>query len=213
MQKTTLFCCRLEMAPQSTDTSTPFIDLPSANRAITGPSCIQHCFICRPSGSTLSQDAGIEPRVVVTLSLEVRRSNLLDRSHPQLGQISYTSANSHQRQARSHPHSARSHNSARSHPLGYLLHTQLNIIRGVSLGLIYNSARSQLSSTTLLYHGYIPSMNRPDLIHTRVDVNHTQLNIIHTRLDLSSSRSNPHSTTSHPSHYIQIIRWISEHKF
>ncbi len=23
---------------------------------------IQHCFICRPSGSTVSEDAGIEPR-------------------------------------------------------------------------------------------------------------------------------------------------------
>ncbi len=27
---------------------------------------IQHCFICRPSDSTVSEDAGIEPRTVVT---------------------------------------------------------------------------------------------------------------------------------------------------
>ena len=27
---------------------------------------IQHCFICRPSDSTVSQDAGIEPRTSVT---------------------------------------------------------------------------------------------------------------------------------------------------
>jgi hypothetical protein len=27
---------------------------------------IQHCFICRPSDSTVSEDAGIEPRTVAT---------------------------------------------------------------------------------------------------------------------------------------------------
>jgi hypothetical protein len=38
---------------------------------------IQHCFICRPSDSTLSEDAGIEPRTVAiaTMALAVRRSN------------------------------------------------------------------------------------------------------------------------------------------
>ncbi len=36
--------------------------------------CIQHCFICRPSDSTVSEDAGIEPRTVAT-SLAVRCSN------------------------------------------------------------------------------------------------------------------------------------------
>jgi hypothetical protein len=36
--------------------------------------CIQHCFICRPSDSTVSEDAGIEPRTVATLALAVRRS-------------------------------------------------------------------------------------------------------------------------------------------
>jgi hypothetical protein len=34
---------------------------------------IQHCFICRPSESTVSQDAGIEPRTVATTALAVRR--------------------------------------------------------------------------------------------------------------------------------------------
>jgi hypothetical protein len=34
--------------------------------------CIQHCFICRPLDSTVSEDAGIEPRTSV---LAVRRSN------------------------------------------------------------------------------------------------------------------------------------------
>jgi hypothetical protein len=42
---------------------------------------IQHCFICRPSDSTVSEDAGIEPRTVATLALTVRRSNYSARSH------------------------------------------------------------------------------------------------------------------------------------
>ncbi len=36
---------------------------------------IQHCFICRPSDSTVPTDAGIEPRTVATGALAVRRSN------------------------------------------------------------------------------------------------------------------------------------------
>ncbi len=36
---------------------------------------IQHCFICRPSDSTVSEDARIEPRAVATLAWAVRRSN------------------------------------------------------------------------------------------------------------------------------------------
>jgi hypothetical protein len=35
---------------------------------------IQHCFICRPSDSTVPTDAGIEPRTVATGALTVRRS-------------------------------------------------------------------------------------------------------------------------------------------
>jgi hypothetical protein len=37
--------------------------------------CILHCFICRPSDSTVSEDAGIEPRTVTTSVLTIRRSN------------------------------------------------------------------------------------------------------------------------------------------
>jgi hypothetical protein len=37
--------------------------------------CIQHCFICSPSDSTVSEAAGIEPRTVATLALAVGRSN------------------------------------------------------------------------------------------------------------------------------------------
>jgi hypothetical protein len=36
---------------------------------------IQHCFICRPSDSTVPTDAGIEPTTVATCALAVRRSN------------------------------------------------------------------------------------------------------------------------------------------
>jgi hypothetical protein len=39
---------------------------------------IQHCFICRPSDSTVSEDAGIEPRTVATLALAVRSSRSVD---------------------------------------------------------------------------------------------------------------------------------------
>ncbi len=58
--------------------------------------CIQHCFICRPSDSTVSEDTGIKPRTVATSALAVRRSNhyRLDlihkvRSHPQLPLITF----------------------------------------------------------------------------------------------------------------------------
>ncbi len=44
---------------------------------------IQHCFICRPSDSTVSEDAGIDqPRTVATLALTARRCNLSARSNP-----------------------------------------------------------------------------------------------------------------------------------
>ncbi len=46
---------------------------------------IRHCFISRPSDSTVSGDAGIEPRTVATSALAVRRFNNLTRSNPQLG--------------------------------------------------------------------------------------------------------------------------------
>ena len=46
--------------------------------------CIQHCFICRPSESTVSEDTGIEPRTVAPSALAARRfSNHYARSHPQ----------------------------------------------------------------------------------------------------------------------------------
>jgi hypothetical protein len=57
---------------------------------------IQHCFICRPSDSTVSENARIEPRTVATSSLAVRRSN-----HPATSHIPDSDT--------SHPHSATSH--------------------------------------------------------------------------------------------------------
>ncbi len=45
---------------------------------------IQHCFICRPSESTVSEDAGIEPWTVANLTLAVRRFYHSARSHPQV---------------------------------------------------------------------------------------------------------------------------------
>jgi hypothetical protein len=44
---------------------------------------IQYCFICRPSDSIVSEDAGIEPWTVATSALAVRCSNQSTRSHPQ----------------------------------------------------------------------------------------------------------------------------------
>jgi hypothetical protein len=60
---------------------------------------IQHCFICRPSDSTVSEEAGIETRTVATTALVLSialttRLNLIHtrptKSHPQLGYISST---------------------------------------------------------------------------------------------------------------------------
>ncbi len=50
---------------------------------------IQHCFICRPSDSTMSEDAGIEPKSVATSALAVRTANHY-RSHPRTYNIAET---------------------------------------------------------------------------------------------------------------------------
>jgi hypothetical protein len=46
---------------------------------------IQHWFTCRPSDSTVSEEAGIEPRTVTTLVLTARRSNHSAKSYPPHG--------------------------------------------------------------------------------------------------------------------------------
>ncbi len=43
---------------------------------------IQHCYICHPSDSAVSEDAGIEPRTVATSALIVRCFNHSARSRP-----------------------------------------------------------------------------------------------------------------------------------
>ncbi len=49
---------------------------------------IQHCFICRPSNSTVSEEAGIKPRIVAALTLTAKRSNhWLDPIHSRLDLI------------------------------------------------------------------------------------------------------------------------------
>jgi hypothetical protein len=71
---------------------------------------IQHSFLCRPSDSTVLEDAGIEPRTISSLSLTISRSNHSTRSHPTNRlHLVHNSARSHPNSARSHPHSARSH--------------------------------------------------------------------------------------------------------
>ncbi len=57
--------------------------------------CIQHCFICRPSDSTVLEDAGMEPRTVATSALAVRRSNHSARSYPESASFIHYSARSH----------------------------------------------------------------------------------------------------------------------
>jgi hypothetical protein len=79
---------------------------------------IQHCFICRPSDSTVSEDAGIEPRTVATTAFTVRRSNHSARSHPQ--------------SARSHPQWL-----DLIHSRLYLIHTRLYLIH-TRLDLIHS---------------------------------------------------------------------------
>ncbi len=58
--------------------SVPELNSESDERAakyLTGGFFFQHCFICRPSDSTLSEDAGIEHRTVATSALAGRCSN------------------------------------------------------------------------------------------------------------------------------------------
>ncbi len=45
---------------------------------------VLHCFICRPSDSTVLEDAGIEHRTAAILSLTFRRSKHSARSRPVL---------------------------------------------------------------------------------------------------------------------------------
>ncbi len=62
------------------------VEIITASKMLVNSYYSKHCFICRPSDSTVSEDAGIEPR---PLALAARRSNHLARSHTH-GQVSST---------------------------------------------------------------------------------------------------------------------------
>jgi hypothetical protein len=87
-KRPTLFCSRLTWVqhpphplPTTADTA-PMAHFPKWGIFGFFQYFIQHCFICRPSDSSESEDAGIEPRTVVTSALAVRRSNHSAGSHP-----------------------------------------------------------------------------------------------------------------------------------
>ncbi len=166
--------------------------------------CIQHCFIRRPSDSTVSEDAGIVPcRTVATLALTVRRSKHSARSHPQvLSQISSATSRLdliRKYSARSHPLLGQIssttrldliHYSAGSHPqvLGQISSTtRLDLIRNYS-ARSYPQVLSQIPSAT----------TRLDLIRNYSARSHPQvlgqISSASTRLDLIrkySARSHP----------------------
>ncbi len=145
---------------------------------------IQHCFTCRPSDSTVSEDAGIEPRTVATLALTARRSNHLARSHPH-GQVSSNG----QIYPKGQISSTRLDliHEATSHPQGQISSMRLDLI---------HKARGQISSTRLLIHK-ARSYPRGQISSTRLDLvnetrSHSHGQISSTRLDLI------HKARSHP---------------
>jgi hypothetical protein len=121
---------------------------------------IQHCFICRPSDSTVSEDAGIEPRTVATSALAVRRS-----SHSATLHLIHTRL-THPHSATSHPYSSRL----------YLIHTRLHLIH-TRLHLIHT--RLHLIHTRLHF-----IHTRRHLIHTRLHLIHTRLHLVHFLLSI-----------------------------
>ncbi len=118
----------------------------------------QHCLICRPSDSTVSEDAGTEPKTLRLWHWQpdapATRLHLIyhsARPHPQSARSHPLSARSHPYSDRSHPHSARSHphsdryhqHSARSHPHSDRNHPLLGKISSTArLDLTHHSARS-----------------------------------------------------------------------
>jgi hypothetical protein len=68
--------------------------------------------LCRPSDSSVSDDAGIEPRTAATSALAVRRSK-----HWAIQYLIHTRLDLIHKSAECHPYPARSHlHSVRSHP-------------------------------------------------------------------------------------------------
>ncbi len=114
---------------------------------------IQHGFICRPSDSSLSAEAGIEPR---TLALTARRYNHTTRSHPHTAGSHLLSARSHPHSASYHPHSARFHpHLARSHPHSVRSHPRKWCIFVARIKIKINP-----TYIMLLYFGTNPNSSR-----------------------------------------------------
>ncbi len=100
----------------------------------------QNCFVCRRSDSSVSEDAGIEPKTVATSALAVRRSNYISST---LGHIS-TTIRLHLIHTWLHP----IHNLATSHSHSATTHPQLGYISS-TLGYILSTlATSQPPSAT-----------------------------------------------------------------
>jgi nestin len=113
---------------------------------------IQHSFICRPSDSTVSEDAGIEPRTVATSALTARRS------------------------AKSHPQTRLDLNHTRLD----LMHTRLDL-NHIWLDLIHTRLDLIHTKVDLIHTRIDLIHSRLDLIHTRPDLIHSRLDLIHWR--------------------------------
>ncbi len=109
----------------------------------------QHCFICRPSDSNVSEDAGIEPRTVATTALAVSRSDHAALSHPQRGYISSTRG-----------YISSTTRLCLIHTRLYLIHMRLYIIH----------TRGYISSTTRLYLIHNESISHPHPVNLLVSV-------------------------------------------
>ncbi len=140
----------------------------------------QHCFICRLLDFTLSENAGIEPRTIITSALAIRGSNHSARSHPLLGWISSRNRlelilSGHTRiqfSARSHPLMGQISSTTRLDLIHYMARSHpctigLNFIHHW-LDLIHYRARSHPLLDYRKYHpllGQISSTTALDLIH------------------------------------------------
>ncbi len=152
---------------------------------------IQHCFVCRPPDSTVSEYAGIEPNTVATLALTVKRSNHSAR----LGEKYLQCARSHPYSARSHPYSARSHPTRL-----YLLHDDLLDFLLVTCYLFYDAT---LALSVKNYNHSARSHSHMVKSHPYSAISHLYSAISHS----DSTISHPHLGISHPHSIISHPRW------
>ncbi len=113
----------------------------SANYTLKGDfCCCLSTLFCCPSESTVSEDAGIEPRLLRLKIWQVKRSNHSDRSQPY-------SARSHLLSARYHPHYAISHLLSAIytiHTMLYLIYSRLDIIGYICTPLMLPSVSAKI---------------------------------------------------------------------